>query len=193
MNVLIATQNIEKAAIIEALLRRAGLKNDKFLNLLDVNVNIQVEERGSVLDRAIDKANYAKDNVDLNKFNIDLIVGSDDSFKDNKGNIRTDSKEFVDDVLNKNLLQIGETVNLVRAMSFINKEGEISTLETEIPFSYIGLKYKDKIRDYSYPLSYVFARVGSNNPVINDKQNTSIDYYFRFCGDDIRKIVSTLR
>ncbi len=192
MHILIATQNLDKFRIISGMLKKCELEDSIFKNLKDLNVSSQSEESGTLINRANLKASFAQKNVDIAN-NIDLFIGVDDGMKFKGNETNVDSKIVTENILTNNLLEIGELLIIVRAFSFIDKEGKtIDEFETEIPFKFIGNSKNIRSEETKYPLSHVLSTVRNDEAIVAMDENDSLEYYLEFSRDRILKALTKI-
>lgn len=190
MNILIATQNQDKFRIIKGLLFNCGLSDCLFKNLSDVNIESQAEEYGNLINRALMKAEYACNAIDKSE-QIDIFVGIDDGMKYKNGKTNENSKEITEKILRHDLLDIGETLVIVRAFVFLDNEGTvIDKFETEIPYKFIGNANNIQLQDAKYPLSHVLAPLEGEESLVEMGEKESMDYYLLFSRRNIEETVS---
>lgn len=84
-----------------------------------------------------------------------------------------------------------ELVYVVRAYTFINKNGDIINLMTRIPFKYKKATEPIKIKENSYPLSNVLSIVGRDIPVSKMDSDMSNKYYLKYSLDEFKKIMES--
>lgn len=192
MNILIATQNQDKFRIIKGLLYNCGLSDCLFKNLSDVNIESQSKEYGDLMNRALMKAQYAYNAID-NKEQIDVYVGVDDGMKYKNGKTDENSKEITENILHHNLLDIGETIINVRALVFLDREGNaIDKFEIEFPFKFIGNKNNIQLQAARYPLSHVLSSLEGEKSMAEMGEEESMSYYLLFSREKIQKAVSKI-
>lgn len=180
MKALIATQNKSKKKVLSSILIKAGLEDFTFFDLNDEDIDSQVEESGSVEDRARQKAQGIKQ-VDLRQ-EYNLLIGSDDAMEIRNGEIRTDSKKVTEEILSGSALKVGETMYIVRAYSFHTLSKELKTLSTKIPFKFVGNKEGITLEENSYPLSYVLTTIDGKEPVKFMDETATVSYYVEHSG-----------
>lgn len=192
MNILIATQNQDKFRIIKGLLSNCGLSDCSFKNLSDVNIKSQAEEHGSLVNRALMKAEYACSTIDKSE-QIDIYVGIDDGMKYKNGKTDENSKEITEKILRHDLLDIGETLVIVRAFVFLDKEGVIiDKFETELPYKFIGNSNNIQLQDAKYPLSHVLSTLEGEKSLVEMGEKESMDYYLLFSRKNIEETVGKI-
>jgi len=192
MNILIATQNQDKFRIIKGLLSNCGFSDCLFKNLNDVNIGSQSEEHGDLMNRALMKAQYAYNTIDKGQ-QIDIYVGVDDGMKYKNGKTDENSKEITEKILHHDLLDIGETLIIVRAFAFLDKKGNvINKFETEIPYRFMGNINNIELQDMKYPLSHVLSPLEGNKSLVEMGEEESMSYYLIFSREKIEKAISKI-
>jgi len=192
MNILIATQNSDKFRIGKGLLSECGLADSCFKNLGDVNISSQTEEYGDVINRALMKAQNAYRAIDKNE-RIDIFMGQDDGMKYKNGETDANSKEVVEKILHHNLLDIGETLIIVRAFALLNGRGEIiDKFETETPYKFIGNPKNIQLLDNKYPLSFVLSSLEGRKSMAEMGEEEAMKYYLRFSGERMKEAVEKI-
>ena len=172
MNILIATKNQDKIKLLSTLIKNLlHEKSFNFYSLEDFNIESDVEESGDILDRAKQKAVfYANEsNNSKSQILIDYVLGVDDGIIiDKLGEKTPETKKMVDLIINDNLLQLDDTVTIVRGYCFVNpKTMEYKTLITEIPFKYIGNEKQITRIEGKYPLSYLLSHIDKNIAIVD--------------------------
>jgi hypothetical protein len=171
--ILIATRNIDKFKIVSKLLKSVFSDYDYF-SLNDINKEIiDKKENGDIINRSFEKAKNVFDSL---KKDYDYIIGVDDGIKI-QGIIRENVKDYVQSIINDELLDQNEIVYIARAYTFFSKEGNNYSILTEIPFKYKKLAYKLEIKKDTYPLSHVLTPLNSNIPVSKQSEEESNEYY----------------
>lgn len=192
MKVIVATQNQDKFKIIQSLLSETGLNEAEYLSLKDLNIESQAEETGSLINRAEQKALFAAKTLIMNNISFDLIVGADDGMKLVGKDTDENSKEITENILNNNLLKVGENLIIVRAFAFVNSKGEVAqSFETEIPFKFIGNSKGITSQEFKYPLSYVLAPINKELSVKEMSDKDSLNYYLEYCRKSLEENVTT--
>lgn len=175
--ILIATRNNDKFRIVSKLLSTKNFKDFDFYSLNDIEENIiNKKETGDIINRSLQKALNAHDSI---KTHYDYIIGVDDGIKI-KGKIIENVKDYINLIIDDKYLQQNEEVFIVRAYTFVNKNGIYKSIITEIPFRYKRLKEKFEVLENSYPLSYVLSPVDSSKSVIQLSDDESNNYYLKF-------------
>jgi len=145
-----------------------------------------------LINRAYLKASFAQQTVDESN-NIDLFVGVDDGMKFKGNDTNVDSKVITENILENNLLEIGEVLTIVRAFSFVDKNGKkIDEFETEIPFKFLGNSKNIKSEETKYPLSNVLSTIRNKEAIIEMDENDSLEYYLEFSRERIIQALTKL-
>lgn len=175
--ILIATRNKDKFKIVSKLLGTNNFSDSIFYSLNDIEDDvIDKKETGDIINRSLQKSLNARDSI---KTSYDFIVGVDDGIK-MKGKMVENVKDYINLIIDDKYLLQGEKVFIVRAYTFVNKNGICKSIVTEIPFEYKRIKEKFEILENSYPLSYVLSPVGSQQTVIQLSDDESNAYYLKF-------------
>ncbi len=183
--ILIATRNKDKFRIVKKLLSTNNFKNFEFYSLDDIKEEIiDKKETGDIKNRSLQKAKNA---YDVLKESFDYIVGVDDGIKI-KGNIIEDVKKYIKLIIEDDFLEENEIVQIVRAYTFINKEGIFKSIVTEIPFEYIKSQTKINISENSYPLSYVLSPINALKTVVELSEEESNLYYLKYSQKEFDKV-----
>lgn len=183
--ILIATRNKDKFRIVKKLLSTNNFKNFDFYSLDDIKEEIlDKKEIGDIENRSLQKAKNA---YDVLKESFDYIVGVDDGIKI-KGNVIENVKKYIKLIIEDDFLEEKEIVQIVRAYTFINKEGIFKSIVTEIPFEYIKLQTKINISENSYPLSYVLSPIGTLKTVVELSEEESNLYYLKYSQKEFDKV-----
>lgn len=173
--ILIATRNDDKFKIISELLKTTIFEGKDFYYLKNINEQIEdKKEKGDIINRSYEKAKNVFENIKSNDFQF--IVGVDDGIKI-KDKIIENVKDYINSIINGELLEENETVYIVRAYTFIEKNGKEKSIITEIPFQYKKQTKEILIRRDSYPLSNVLSPLNSSKVVSEQSFEESNDYY----------------
>jgi hypothetical protein len=189
--ILIATKNDDKFAIAKALIDNVFPERFEFIGLNDIETDFDIEEIGSIEDRARDKARtYWTELNRLNKLNeMYAAVGIDDGFSasaDAPGD--PNSKELTDKILSGAYLVKDETIWLKRAFAVANDELGILSAMTSIPFRYLGNSRGIVREEGVYPLSRALGPLGSSKTISQMDFNESIEYYLGYCKNELKKL-----
>lgn len=173
--ILIATRNDDKFKIISELLKTTIFEGMDFYYLKNINEQIEdKEEKGELINRSYEKAKNVFENIKDNDFQF--IVGVDDGIKI-KNKIIENVKDYINAIINGELLEENETVYIVRAYTFIEKQGKEKSIITEIPFQYRKQTREILIKKDSYPLSNVLSPFDSIKVVSEQTFEESNNYY----------------
>lgn len=185
--ILIATRNKDKFKIVSKLLTTKNFKDFTFYSLNDIEEEIiDKKETGDIINRSLQKALNAYDSI---KIDYDYIIGVDDGIK-MKGKIIENVKDYIKLIIDDKYLKQNEKVFIVRAYTFVDKNGIYKSIVTEIPFEYKKIKEKFEILENSYPLSYVLSPIDSPKTVIQLSDDESNEYYLKFSQPKFEEIES---
>ena len=187
MKIIIATRNKDKFKIVSNLLQINNFKNSEFYSLNDLKETItDKKEEGTIIERSKAKALNVYENI---KEKCDYIIGIDDGIK-MKGKIIENVKDYIKDVVEGKYLEEKEKVYIVRAYTFINKEGKTKSIITQIPFEYIKPKEKITIKENSYPFSYVFSALDLGKPIIDLNEEEEYKYYLKYSKEKFNEVAN---
>jgi len=189
--ILIATKNLDKYNITNQLIERVAPRKFTFSNLIDLGIEHEIEENGSIKERAEQKAlvyfNYLKDNNLLN--DIFAVVGIDDGFDlSESGQGDPNSKEITDAILSGEYLKENERIWMKRAFAIYNSEAGMNSCLTSVPFVFLGNKNNITREDGKYPLRNVLGSVDLNKTMIDMTHDEAMDYYFKHSERDLKII-----
>ncbi len=183
--ILIATRNNDKFRIISELLSSNNFKDSIFYSLNNIEEEITDEkETGDVIHRSLQKALNAYNNI---KAEYDYIIGVDDGIKIKEKMIEN-VKDYIKSIVDDKFLAQNEKVFIVRAYTFINKQGTYKSIVTEIPFEYMKLQEKIDISENSYPLSHVLSPIGFSKVVTQLSDEESNLYYLKYSQSEFDKV-----
>ena len=184
--VLIATRNDDKYKIISELLKTTIFEDKDFYYLKNINEQIEdKKEKGDIINRSHEKAKNVFENIKSNDFQF--IVGVDDGIKI-KDKIIENVKDYINSIINEELLKENEVVYIVRAYTFIEKNGKDKSIVTEIPFQYRKQTKEILIKKDSYPLSNVLSPLDSNKVVSEQSFEESNDYYASYSKKQLEEV-----
>lgn len=123
----------------------------------------------------------------LNKNIYDYIVEIDDGII-LKGKIIANVKDYIKQIIDNKYLSENEIVYIIRAYTFINKDGKQKSIITQIPFKYKKLEKKFKIEANSYPLSYVLTPINSSKVVAEQSDEEANDYYLKYSKNEFDEV-----
>jgi hypothetical protein len=147
---LVATKNKDKYKIAKALLEKIFPGRFSFASLIDIGITEEIDELGSIEDRARQKPEFYRNCADKQfpQKEISAVVGIDDGFgitEADEGD--PNSKELTDQILSGSYLAEGKTIWLKRAFAISNDNGTRSIM-TSIPFAFRG--YAKNIKNNSF-------------------------------------------
>jgi hypothetical protein len=186
-NFLIATKNRDKYQIVSALIAKAVPEDVSFHILKDID--IEITEEGSILERAEQKARTYWEYLDkAERDKYTAVIGVDDGFSlSSEGAGDPNSKDLTDKILSGAFIKEGETIWIKRGFALYNNDGLKSCL-TAIPFIFLGNPLNILRQEGVYPLSSVLGLVGRDIPVKDADFNDTISYYLKYCGDDLKRL-----
>ncbi len=185
--ILIATKNKDKYEMVKGIISKIYPSKYKFYSLYDIkDLKYDDKEEGTIEERAYNKANQIYLNLKENNFKY--IIGIDDGLKMKEVLIKN-VKDFLEDIVNGDYLKKDELVEIVKAYAFINQKGEYKIITTAIPFKYKKLDYVMKLKENSYPLSYVFKPLNSNKTISEMTDEESNEYYVKYSEGEFKKIL----
>lgn len=184
MKILIATTNRDKFKLVSYLLSSSIFKDAEFYSLYDIESIPPKRESGNVKKRSLVKAQNIFDNISNNIF--DYIIGVDDGLRIN-GKVITAVKEYTKDILDDHFLKEGQRIELVRAYTFMDKDGNTNTVVTDIPYIYtVCSEYS--LEDFSFPLSQVFKPINGDIPLYLMDEKEGFDYALGYSIDALREV-----
>lgn len=193
--ILIATKNVNKFSIVSDLLKKAGLENYEFINLHDLSIEEDLEEKGSILNRAKQKADFFTEVIKKKKINdIAAVLGKDDGLiLPGRKKIFSNSKETTDQILEGKIILAGEiiTVASAYALNFLDKNIQKTCV---IKHSYIYLGNKENIRrkEGMYVLNYVVGFLGSKKPLSAESEEECLNYYYKYSKKELNELCGLL-
>ncbi len=182
MKILIATRNKDKFKLVSRLLKTSILNNeDELFNFNDLKEDIiDKKEVGDVVNRAYEKAFNLFNNLKKNDF--DIIIGIDDVMEFN-GKIIENVKKYIQDIIDDKFLNNGNSINVIRAFTFVNKKGEYKNIITTIPFTYKKLDYELTPEENTYPLSHVMVPLNAKIAIKHINKDKANDYTLNYSKD----------
>ena len=187
---LIATRNIDKYTLVTLMLKNSICPDYQFEYLESIDEEIvDVKETGDVLNRALQKAKNAFLNIKDNDY--DLIVGVDDGILI-KNKMIENVKEIIKPILENTFLEEGEIIYLVKAFSFINKNGNKKSFVCEVPFKYQKLEEKVSIKKNTYPLNNVFVPIGMKETLTEMDDALDTKYFLKYSFDKLNDVKEIL-
>jgi hypothetical protein len=182
--ILLATQNHDKFKIVSTLLTNIGFVGYEFDYLGSINLgHIDIEETGTILDRAEQKARYLKSYLgEKNQYRC--IIGIDDGVLI-KGQMEETVKKLLPAIFSGELLAEGEVIYNCRAFFAISDDGREAGAEVKIPFKY--KKTNDPIppHDRSYPLSHTLTPANSDTFICDMQSGEEQKYYAEQCQPEL--------
>jgi hypothetical protein len=184
-HILLATKNADKIKLLSNLIKNVIPDLPfKFYSLADFNISTDVEESGSIEDRAKQKAVfYTKEYLSKDtEIKIDYILGVDDGIIIEKlGEKTPETKKIVDLIINENLLQLNDRVMIVRGYCFFKLENQKAySVTTEIPFKYIGNEKQITRIEGKYPLSYLLSHIDKNKAIVDTSEEEIKEYDLKY-------------
>lgn len=175
MAILVATRNNDKFDVIKSMFT-ACVPDIHLVSLAETKLLGEVQERGSILDRAIAKANYFSEQITKQGIaaSFDGVLGIDDGFRINNGIDDPDSETIAGAIL-AGAYPIGTSVTVVRAFALLKQHQDVRIAVTYIPFIFMGNPKNIRPKKKSYILSYVLAPAGSDrvNEELSREQRTA--------------------
>jgi len=191
-NFLIATKNRDKYQIVSALMAKAIPEDISFHILKDVD--IEITEEGSILERSEQKARIYWEYLDkTERDKYTAVIGVDDGFSLSlEGAGDPNSKDLTDKILSGSFVKEGEIIWIKRGFAVYNNEGLESCL-TSIPFVFLGNPQSISRQEGVYPLSGVLGSVDKNVPIKDIDFDDAIQYYLKYCGKELERLFSDIK
>lgn len=188
---LIATKNGDKYEITKALLERVLQSKVSFESLEEVNIEYEVMEKGSILERAEQKAREHWSHLNTGKKEkYSGVIGIDDGFSLNKNEEGDpNSKELTSKILQGEFVSKNQTVWLKRGFAVCN-DNDLKSCSTSIPFTFLGSPENIAGKNGIYPLNCVLAPLGQSNPIEELNFEETTDYYLKFCAKDLKNLIN---
>ncbi|MFA6096243.1 MAG: hypothetical protein WC788_01285 [Candidatus Paceibacterota bacterium] len=193
--ILIATRNRDKFEIVSGILTRLGLNKYKYSSLYDLNVIEDVKEKGTIVNRAKQKADFFEKIVIKKKIpNIIAVLGIDDGLiLPGKKRASSHSKELTGSILSGKLISVGDTVQLARAFALnVLSPKKSRTCITKIPFRFLGSSQAVKRIEGKYPLNDIFGLCGNAKPVNSTSEEECFEYYLRYSEKELNGLFKNL-
>jgi hypothetical protein len=193
-NILVATNNNDKYQSISALLE--GVFPDKYIfnSLTDISISLDFIETGSIVNRALYKANLCWEYLkETNHKEYYISIGVDDGFsleKENEGN--SNSTLITDNILSGKFLRINETIWLKRGIAYCNDKSQ-GAIITTTPLVYKGNPNNIERIENTYPLRYVLAPLNSEKVQSQIEFETLIKYYLKYCRNEIEILFKNIK
>lgn len=180
-SILLATQNEAKVKLLTKLITDV-CGEFEFVNLKELGIEDEVEESGTIEERAAQKAKfYFQKTAEIGR-EFDYVLGSDDGIEI-PGIVQAtaETKKIVNQIINQNLIQIGQSVNILRAFCFVSKHG-LKELVTKIPLKYIGEFQIAKITG-KYPLSFLLSHIDKNQAIVDTPAEQITIYNLKYASE----------
>lgn len=193
--ILIATKNNDKFLIVAGLLKRAGLKDHSFVTLRDLDIREDIEENGSILNRAKQKADFFEKIILRNRIaGIEAVLGVDDGLKlPGRKRIISNSKEITDRILKGEIIPAGEIITIASAfvLKVPSKNIQVACV-TGIPYVYLSNKENLKREEGKYVLNFVVGFLGGKKPLSAMSGKKCFDYYYKHSKKEFNKLCGVL-
>jgi len=192
---LIATKNIDKYKIVTSMLDKILLNKFSYSNLTNLNIDYDVEEMGTITERAVQKAKtYWKYLIENNLVkDFSAVIGVDDGIglsKDDGGN--PNSKELTDKILSGKFIEQNKNVWTKRAFAIYN-DNLVKSCLTSIPLTFLG-NHDNTIReDGKYPLSKVLAPINGDKTMSELPFTVAIDYTFKYSEEKLTSLLESIK
>ncbi len=165
-SILLATQNESKIKLLTKLITDV-CGEFKFVSLKELGINDEVEETGTIEERARQKAKFYLQKVTEMGHDFDYVLGADDGIEiPGIAEATAETKKIVNQIINQNLIQIGQSVNILRAFCFISSLCQ-KELITKIPLKYIGNDEQIAKITGKYPLSFLLSHIDKNQAIVD--------------------------
>ena len=193
--ILIATTNKDKYTVVCYLLEKTCFQkknNFQFFSLNDINYQAKEEkEKGSIIERAKNKAITIKNYLMKNNLNIyEYIIGIDDGII-LKGKLHENIKDYLKKILLENYLEDGEPIIFYRAFYIISKENKDYEAITNVPYKYRP-KINAIIKDNSYPLKQVCVPLDSNKTLMDLTEEEGCLYCLSHSKESLMKLKNVI-
>lgn len=193
--ILIATKNRDKFEIVSGILSRLGSDKYKFVSLYDLDVADDVEEKGTIINRARQKADFFEKIITKKKMpDIIAVLGIDDGLiLPGKKKASSNSKELTDAILSGKLVSAGDVVQLARAFALnVRGTNKRAVCTTGIPFKFLGSSWTIKRIEGKYPLNDVFGLCGNSKSVNSTGEEECFEYYLKHCRKELEGLFEIL-
>lgn len=161
MKILIATRNRSKFTVTSELLR-AMLLDTTFVPLYESALEGDVDEQGSIENRAKQKAEFFIQNLSAEE-DFNAVLGIDDGFQVGDDEPTPNSKEITDDIL-AGKWPVGTPVLVLRAHALARKDGTCRVVTIKLPCVFMGNPDGVVREEGIYPLEKVLAPEGMQLP-----------------------------
>lgn len=185
IKILIATKNISKFKIVTNMIKEILPNKCEYYSLLDVKELIEIDEIGTPIQRAFNKAQNAYEQLkNLNYY--DLIIGIDDGIIIDD-ELSVNVKEHLYDIMVSDKVEIGEIIYITRAYSIIDKNGKSKNVFNKIPYR-LNRKVKN-IANHGYQLNSVLSMLDDNCKVLDEFSDKELnEYYLLHSKDDLMEL-----
>jgi hypothetical protein len=193
--ILIATKNNDKFLIVAGMMKQLGLNNYKFISLHDLNIKEDLKEKGTISDRAKQKANFYQKIILKKKIaGITAVLGTDDGIKlPGRKTAASNSKQITDKILSGELISIGETVSISRAFSLNLTAGNArNACVTDIPYVFLGNEENIKREEEKYPLNRVLSLSNGKKPLAATNEKECLEYYLKHSRKELELLCKIL-
>lgn len=186
MKIIIATKNMAKFDIISKMLKTLFTENIIIKSLNDTNDFKDIEEVGTNIERAKQKALNAYNNITET---FDAIIGIDDGIIINDIEYAA-VKEHLNDIIIGDKVPIGDKIYITRAYYIITKENTHNYCYNKIP--YIIQKKLLSYKKEGYQLNSVISTI-DNNIVLSDRNTDELnDYFLKYSIRDLEELIKIL-
>lgn len=189
--ILVATKNRDKFTIVVDIFRKLGLRDYEFVNLHDLGITDEIEEVGSIIQRAEQKAIFYAGIINRQPaIGVRLVVGIDDGIKlPNDDKASPNSKEITRGILSGQLVKKGDIIWIVRSfVIYVAEDGNVISSMTQIPFSFLGNSKNVSLEDEKYPLSLVLGMMNDFRPIAEISSEESSKYYLKYSEYPLREM-----
>jgi len=192
--IVIATKNLHKFSLITETLVALGLGEYAFLNMYDIAYSGEIEETGTIEERAKQKARAALEYLSgEQKQSIRAIIGIDDGIAI-KGIVTANARELTEGIVKGIALEPGEKVTDVRAhYGIILPEEEAISCQTFIPCIYRGSNGDVPHEENAYSLMQVFSYEGSKKTIADSSPEEILKNNLHYCGQELEVVVKRIR
>jgi len=193
--ILIATKNSDKFLIVTDMLKELGLKNYEFINLHGLNIRENLKEKGTILDRAKQKASFYQKIIVKKKIpGITAVLGIDDGIKLlSRKTVASNSKQITDKILSGELVSVGEIVLIARAFALnLTEDGAKDACITNMPFIFLGNEENIEREEEKYPLSRVFGLLNGKKSITATSENECLKYYLKYSKKELNNLCKIL-
>ncbi|MGI8419928.1 MAG: hypothetical protein ACR2LN_04775 [Candidatus Levyibacteriota bacterium] len=178
--IVIATKNTDKFRIVVDILLGLGGTGFTYCNLKDLGITEEMEEKGTIEERAKQKVLFYKNFIldTMTPRDVVSIIGVDDGIyieKEGKGTAQ--SKEITDLILSDSYLHRGDTVIIQRSyFAYFPYSKKDFSIVTNIPLQFLGNPKGITRKEGSYPLSHVLGHIGTETTIVDNSKESNIRY-----------------